>query len=176
MSLDFSNVTPDTHAGTTKAPWIYFFAAELQQQPDSETDQHWSIIGFNMIFVGSELLRVCACVCMRLEVRRDSSTEEQMCAVLWWCVWTDGDQVQPLSPQHLSPLACIQLPCASPPQPPLSWGGVWVRVGVWGCGCVGGGGLPLALGQEAPAVPSLHPFLLSHRWLLEVPAGQLLPD
>lgn len=44
-----------------------------------------------------------------------------MCAVLWWCSWTDGDQVQPLSPRHLSPLACIQPPRASPPLPSTSF-------------------------------------------------------
>ena len=69
---------------------------------------------------------VCVCVCVWVEVRRERRIEEQMCAVLWWCSWTDGDQVQPLSPRHLSPLACIQPPRASPPLhlllPPLLGG------------------------------------------------------
>lgn len=61
------------------------------------------------------LLPLCAYVCVWVKVSRERRIEEQMCAVLWLCAWTDGDQVQPLSPQHLSPLARIQLPRATPP-------------------------------------------------------------
>lgn len=99
---------------------------------------------------------------MWVEVRRECKIEEQMCAVLWLCARTDGDQVQPLSPQHLSPLAPIQLPRATPPLPaphlPLLLGGeaeacMYVCVYV-GRGCLG-------LEEEAGAVPSAHPSSLT---------------
>lgn len=86
------------------------------------------------------------------EVRGEQRTEEQMCAVLW----TDGDQVQLLSPWHLSPLAHIQPPRASPPSLPRL-GRVWRR---GGCS-----------GLMEPLL-----LLLPPQVTVEVPAGRFLAD
>lgn len=82
---------------------------------------------------------MCVCVWLRVGGGQKAQDGGNRCVLYCGGVWTNRDQVQPLFPRHLSPLACIHPPPSSLPPflsalllPPLSLEGRQSEI----CACV----------------------------------------